>query len=84
LFTTEPEDDNNDTPTNPLNRLMSLFVFPQKFTKAHLNASFQSINIGTGMIYKSTSINPFHYAPQTNRALVKAANSKMEEEQNEK
>jgi hypothetical protein len=67
---------------NPLNRLMSLFVFPQKFTKAHLNASFQSIDLETEMIYKSTSINPSHYTPQTNCALVKAANSKMEEEQN--
>ncbi len=72
VFTTELEDDNNDTAINPLNRLMSLFVFPQKFTKVHLNASFQSIDLETGSIYKSTSINPFHYAPQTNRVLVKA------------
>jgi hypothetical protein len=62
---------------------MSLFVFPQKFTKAHLNASFQSIDLETGSIYKSTSINSFHYAPQTNRVLVKAANKEMEEERNE-
>ena len=83
VFTTEPEDDDDDTAINPLNWLMSLFVFPQKFTKAHLNASFQSIDLETGSIYKSTSINPFHYAPQTNRVLVKAANSEMEEERNE-
>ena len=83
VFTTEPEDDDDDTATNPLNRLMSLSVFPQKFTKAHLNASFQSVDLETGSIYKSTSINPFHYAPQTNRVLVKAANSEMEEERNE-
>jgi hypothetical protein len=83
VFTSEPEDDDDDTAINPLNRLMSLFVFPQKFTKAHLNASFQSVDLETGSIYKSTSINPFHYAPQTNRVLVKAANSEMEEERNE-
>ena len=83
VFTTEPEDDDNNTAINPLNWLMSLFVFPQKFTKAHLNASFQSIDLETGSIYKSTSINPFHYAPKTNRVLVKAANSEMEEERNE-
>jgi hypothetical protein len=70
VFTTEPEDDNDNTATNPLNWLMSLFVFPQKFTKVHLNASFQSVNLETGLIYKSTSINPFHYALQTNCALV--------------
>ena len=83
VFTTELEDDNDDTAINPLNRLMSLFVFPKKFTKAHLNARFQSVDLETGSIYKSTSINPFHYAPQTNRVLVKAATSDMEEERNE-
>ena len=83
VFTTEPEDDDDDTAINPLKRLMFLFMFPQKFTKAHLNASFQSVDLETGSIYKSTSINPFHYAPQTNRVLVKAANSEMEEERNE-
>jgi hypothetical protein len=83
VFTTELEDDNKDTAINPLNRLMSLFVFPKTFTKAHLNASFQRIDLETGSIYKSTSINPFHYAPQTNCVLVKAATSEMEEERNE-
>jgi len=82
-FTTELEDDNNDTAINPLNRLMSLFVFPQKFTTVHLNSSFQSVDLETGSIYKSTSINPFHYAPQTNRVLVKAATSVVGEERNE-
>ncbi len=79
VFTMEPEDNNDDTPINSLHRLMSLFVFPQKFTKAHLNASFQSNDLEMGMIYKSTSINLFHYSPQTNCTLVKVANSKMEE-----
>jgi hypothetical protein len=83
VFTTEPEDDDDHTAINPLNWLMSLFVFPQKFTKTHLNASFQSVDLETGSIYKSTSINLFHYAPQTNRVLVKAAKSEMEEERNE-
>ena len=83
VFTTEPEDDDDDTATNPLNRLMSLSVFPQKFTKAHLNASFQSVDLETGSIYKSTSINPFHYAPQTNRKTILEAATKMDEEQNE-
>jgi len=58
-------------------------VFPQKFTKVHLNLSIQSVDLETGSIYKSSSINPFHYASQTNRVLVKAANSEMEEERNE-
>jgi hypothetical protein len=82
MFTTEPEDNDDDTPINPFNWLMSLFVLPVKFTKAHLNASFQSVDLETGMIYKSTLINPFHCPPQTNHVLVKATNSEMEEEQN--
>ncbi len=60
-FTTEPDKDNDDKHLNPLNRLMSLSVFPQKVTKAHLNASFQSVDLEVGLIYKSTSIHPFHY-----------------------
>jgi hypothetical protein len=83
VFTTEPNNDNNDTHLNPLNRLMSLSVFPQKFTKAHLNASFQSVNLEVGLIYKSTLIHPFHYAPQTNCAMVKAASRKIGEKRNE-
>jgi hypothetical protein len=58
LFTTitiEPEDDDDDTPFNSLNSLMSLVLFPPKFTKAHLNPSFQSANIKTSSIYKSTN-----------------------------
>jgi hypothetical protein len=62
---------------------MSLVCFPPKFTKGHLNASFQSSDLETDAIYKSTSINPFQYAPQNNRALVKAAMVEMEETQNE-
>ncbi len=37
IFTTESENDNNN---GPLNRLMSLYVFPAKFIKGHLNAAF--------------------------------------------
>jgi hypothetical protein len=62
---------------------MSLYVFTPKFTKAHLNASFQNVDLEFGAMYKSTSINPFHYAPQTNRTMVKAAASELEEERNE-
>jgi hypothetical protein len=82
VFTTEPNDDDNDMHLNPLNRLRSLSVFPQKLTKAHLNASFQSVNLEVGLIYKSTLIHPFHDTPQTNCAMVKAASSKIEEERN--
>jgi hypothetical protein len=80
VFPTEPNNDNDETHLNPLNRLMSLSVFLQKNTKVHLNASFPSIDLEVGLIYKSTLIPPFHYAPQTNRAMVKAASSKIEEE----
>ncbi len=57
----------------PLNWLMSLYVFPQKFVKGHLNASFQSNKLKFAWLYKSMSINLFQYAPQTNQALVMAA-----------
>jgi hypothetical protein len=80
-FTTEMEDDDNVL-ANPLQRLMSL-VSPLKFTKGHLNASFQSFDLEAGAIYKSTSINLFQYAPQNNHLLVKAATSEMEEARNE-
>jgi hypothetical protein len=83
VFSTEADDDDDDSNLNPLNRLSSLFVFTPKFTKAHLNASFQNIDLELGVIYKSASINPFQYAPQTNRAMVKAASSELEEECNE-
>jgi hypothetical protein len=65
IFSSEPKDDDDDTPLNPLNRLMSLVVFPLKFTKGHLNASFQSSDLKVGTIYKSVLIHPFHYAPRT-------------------
>jgi hypothetical protein len=45
FFTTEPNDDNNYMHLNLLNRLVSLSVFPQEFTKVHLNASFQSVDL---------------------------------------
>ncbi len=83
VFSTEADDDNDDSHLNPLNRLLSLFVITPKFTKAHLNASFQNVDLELGAIYKSTLINPFQYALQTNRAMVKAASSKLEEERNE-
>jgi len=35
------------------------------------------------MLYKNPSINPFHYAPQVCRALVKAATVEIEEERNQ-
>jgi hypothetical protein len=62
---------------------MSLVVFPQKFTKGHLIASFQSDNIKTRSIYKSTLISPFQYDPQTNCLLVAAAAKEMNKEPNE-
>jgi hypothetical protein len=83
VFYTEADNDDDDSNLNPLNRLLSLFVFTPKFTKAHLNASFQNVDLELGAIYKPTSINPFQYAPQSNRAMVKAASSKLEEECNE-
>jgi hypothetical protein len=82
IFSTEPEDDDDEQHANPLNRLMSLVVFLPKFTKGHLNASFQSLDLKTGSMYKSTSINPFHYAPQGNRKLILDAATKMDEERN--
>jgi hypothetical protein len=81
LFTTEM-DNGNDVLANPLQRLMSLVCFPPKFTKGHLNASFQSFDLEAGAIYKSTSLNPFQYAPQNNCLLVKVATSEMEEARN--
>jgi hypothetical protein len=69
VFTTKPDEDDNNL-ANPLKRQMSLFVFPKKFAKAHLNVSFQCANLEAGLVYKTASINPFHYGPQNNRALV--------------
>ena len=83
IFTTEPEDDDDDFQSNPLSRLMSMVVFTSKFTKGHLNASFQSSDLETGSMYKSTSLNPFHYAPQGNRKMILEATAKMDEERNE-
>ncbi len=83
IFATEPKDDNDDFQSNPLSRLMSLVVFPLKFTKGHLNASFQSSDLETGLMYKLTSLNPFHYAPQGNRKKILEAATKMDKECNE-
>ncbi len=63
---------------------MSLYVFPPKFTKGHLDATFQSNDLELAVIYKSTSINPFHYALQLDQILVAAAKKEVKEEQNEK
>jgi hypothetical protein len=82
IFSTEPKDNQDESQINPLNRLMSLAVFPPKFTKGHLNASFQSLDLKAALIYKSTSIHPFHYALQNNRKLIIDAANKMDEEQN--
>jgi hypothetical protein len=72
VFTTQPNND-SDNLTNPLERLMSLTVFPKKITKAHLNASFQCADLEADLMYKNPSINPFHYGLQTNHALVKSS-----------
>jgi hypothetical protein len=82
IFTSKQEDDYDDSALHPLNRLMSLVVFPPKFVKGHLNASFQSSNLKSWTIYKSASIHPFHCAPQYNQKLVKDATIEMEAEQN--
>jgi hypothetical protein len=57
VFSTKPDDKNDD---GPLNRLMSMYVIPPKFTKGHLNATFQSGKLELAAIYKSMSINPFN------------------------
>jgi hypothetical protein len=82
IFSTEPKDDDDNTPLNPLNRLMSFVIFLPKFTKGHLNASFQSSDLKAGMIYKSALIHPFHYAPQNNRKLVREAANEIDKENN--
>ena len=82
IFKSQPEDDDDEL-ASPLERLMSLSVFPKKFNKAHLNASFQCADLESNMLYKNPSINPFHYAPQVCRALVKAATIEIEEERNQ-
>ena len=82
IFKSLPDKDEDEL-ANPLERLMSLSVFPKKFTKAHLNASFQSVDLETNVMYKNTSVNPFHYAPHNNRALIQAAWVEIEEERNE-
>ncbi len=82
MITAKAEDKDDNNPFNPLNSLMSLVVFPPKFTKGHLNTSFQSADLKSSTIYKSMSINPFQYAPQNNKKLVQAATNKIEEERN--
>jgi hypothetical protein len=45
---------------------------------------FQSNDLVLPAIYKSTSINPFHYALQLDKILVTAEKKEVHEEQNEK
>ncbi len=80
IFQTKPKDDDDENQMNTLNRLMSLVVPPPKFTKGHLNTSFQSSDLETGLLYKLTNINPFLYAPQGNRKLIREAATKIDEE----
>jgi hypothetical protein len=82
FFSTEPDEDDNDG--SPLNKLMSLYVFPPKFANGHLNATFQSNDLDLAAIYKSTFINSFHYAMQPDKILVAAAKREVKEEQNKK
>jgi hypothetical protein len=63
---------------------MLIYVIPPKFTKGHLNATFQSNELELAAINKSTSINPFNYAPQTNQASVLAVKKEFDLKQNEK
>jgi hypothetical protein len=70
IFATEPDDNDDNFQSNPLSRLMLMDVFPPKFTKGHLNARFQSSDLETGSMYKSTSLNPFCYTPQGNRKMI--------------
>jgi hypothetical protein len=44
---------------------------------------FQSHNLELAAIYKSTSMNPFHYAPQLDQILAATAKKEVNEEQNE-
>jgi hypothetical protein len=81
VFSTKPDDEDDD---GPLNRLMLMYVIPPKFTKGHVNATFQSDELEFAAIYKSSSINPFNYAPQTNHASVLAEKKEFDLKQNEK
>jgi hypothetical protein len=81
VFSTEPDDEDD---YGPLNRLMLMYVIPPKFTKGHLNAAFQSNELELAVIYKSTSINPFNYAPQTNQASVLATKKEFDLKRNKK
>ncbi len=82
IFTAKSKDDDDND--GQLNRLMSLYVFQAKFVKVHLNATFQSDDLKLAAMHKTTSINPFHYGPQNDQALVIVARKEQEEEQNEK
>jgi hypothetical protein len=61
---------------------MSLVLFPPKFTKKLLNASFQSADLESSTFYESASINSLQYAPQINQKLVQVTANEIEEEHN--
>ncbi len=81
VFSTKPDDEDDD---GPLNRLMLMYVIPPKFIKGHLNATFLSDELELAAIYKSTSINPFNYVPQTNHASVLVAKKEIDLKRNKK
>jgi hypothetical protein len=83
IFSTGPTTNKEDD-GGPLNRLMLLYIFAPKFTKGHLIAMFQRNDLELGAIYKSTSINPFHYAPQTNQDFIANTKKEIKEERNKK
>jgi hypothetical protein len=56
----------------------------KKIIKGHLNTTFQSDDLKLAAMHESMSINPFHYEPQNDQALVILARKEQEEERNEK
>jgi hypothetical protein len=85
VFTTEDDqsDDDNDKPRSSLDRLMSLYVFTDKFARMHVNANYQSSELAIGEAFKSTSLNIFAYAPQNDRTAVLKEKKKLDQERNE-
>jgi len=62
IFTTNDDDsdDDDDKPRSSLDRLMSMFVFTDKFAKMHINANYQSSELATGEALKSTTLKVSH------------------------
>ena len=85
IFTTNDDDssDEDDKPRSALDRLMSMYVIPEKFAKLHINANYQSSELAIGEVFKSTSLNVFAYAPQNDRSAVMLAKKRLDEERNE-